>query len=71
MKEVSLRRMAEYFKLENMTPQIPLDKIYIENDEINRPALQLTGYYKYFDNERIQLIGQVEESYLSNVPKEQ
>ena len=58
MKEVSLRRMAEYFKLENMTPQIPLDKIYIENDEINRPALQLTGYYKYFDNERIQLIGQ-------------
>ncbi len=71
MKEVSLRRMAEYFKLENMTPQIPLDEIYIENDEINRPALQLTGYYKYFDNERIQLIGQVEESYLSNVPKEQ
>ena len=44
MKEVSLRRMAEYFKLENMTPQIPLDEIYIENDEINRPALQLTGY---------------------------
>lgn len=35
MKEVSLRRLAEYFNLENLTPSISLDGIYIEHEEIN------------------------------------
>lgn len=71
MKEVSLLKLAEYFKLENMTPNIPLDGIYIQHEEINRPALQLAGFYKYFDNERIQLIGRVEDAYLQGIPVEQ
>ena len=70
MKEVSLLKLAEYFKLENMTPSIPLDGIYIQNEEINRPALQLAGFYEYFDHERIQLVGKVEYAYMEGIPQE-
>ena len=71
MKEVSLLKLAEYFKLENMTPGISLDDIYIQHEEINRPALQLAGFYKYFDNERIQLVGRVEYAYMKTMTQEQ
>jgi len=71
LKEVSLLKLAEYFKLENMTPSIPLDGIYIQHKEINRPALQLAGFYKYFDNERIQLVGKVEDAFMQGIPMQQ
>lgn len=64
MQEVSLLQLAEYFHLDNLTEEIPLDSQYIRNTEINRPALQLTGFYQYFDNDRIQLMGHVENAYL-------
>ncbi len=64
MHEVSLLQLAGYFQLENLTEEIPLDSLYIRNTEINRPALQLTGFYQHFDNDRIQLIGHVENAYL-------
>ena len=39
----------------------------IASREINRPALQLAGYYEHFDSDRVQLIGQVEYSYLMSL----
>jgi HPr kinase/phosphorylase len=51
-------------KLENCTPEIDAGKIYINKPDINRPALQLAGFMEDFDNERIQIIGNVEHSYL-------
>ena len=36
----------------------------IENSDINRPGLQLAGFWDYFAHERPQLIGKVEMSYL-------
>lgn len=65
MYTLELRQMAERFSLENMTPEIDLTGRRITHKEINRPALQLTGYYDYFDSDRVQLIGQVEYSYLT------
>ena len=32
--------------------------------DINRPALQLAGFYNYFDPSRLQIIGRVESTYL-------
>ena len=64
MKEVSLQQLSDYFALENLTPEIPLKHVYIKHQEINRPALQLTGFYQHFDNERIQLVGKVEYAYM-------
>lgn len=36
---------------------------------INRPGLQLYGFYEYFDVRRIQIIGKVEIAYLMNLPE--
>ena len=43
-------------------------KITIE--DVNRPGLQLTGFFDYFDKERMQLLGLVEISYLEGLPLE-
>ena len=43
-------------------------KITIE--DVNRPGLQLTGFFDYFDRERMQLIGLVEISYLEGIAPE-
>ena len=44
MKGVQLSRMVEELNLTNLTPEIDLSEIQITTAEINRPALQLTGY---------------------------
>lgn len=38
--------------------------------DINRPALQLTGFYNYFDPKRLQAIGRVESTYLETLTPE-
>ena len=35
--------------------------------DVNRPAMQLAGFYNYFDPERIQIIGRVESTYLDTL----
>jgi len=35
---------------------------------INRPGLQLAGFYDYFDPRRMQIMGMVEATYLSSLP---
>ena len=39
--------------------------------DVNRPALQLTGFYDYFDPARLQLLGIVESTYLATLTHEQ
>ena len=36
-------------------------------EDVNRPGLQLTGFFDYFDKERMQLLGLVEISYLEGI----
>jgi len=40
------------------------DSLVITSQVINRPGLQLTDYYDYFDADRIQILGIIETSYL-------
>ena len=41
----------------------------VRTADVNRPALQLAGFYDYFDPKRLQLIGRVESTYLMNLPE--
>lgn len=61
---VRLSKLASALKLKNLTPDIDMTKIEITTPDINRPALQLTGYYDHFVKERVQIIGYVEYSYI-------
>ena len=38
--------------------------------DVNRPAMQLTGFYNYFDPRRLQIIGRVESTYLNTLSRE-
>lgn len=38
---------------------------------VNRPGLALTGFFKYFANKRIQVIGSAEITYLKSLPAQQ
>ena len=68
MKGVLMTKMVQELNLTNLTPDIDLSDMRITTTEINRPALQLTGYLEHFANERVQIIGYVEYTYLMQLP---
>ncbi|MCI1328352.1 MAG: HPr(Ser) kinase/phosphatase [Lachnospiraceae bacterium] len=67
---VPLIKMLEEMKLKNLTPDIELEGKAITVPEINRPALQLTGYFEHFMNQRLQIVGYVEFTYLQQLPRQ-
>ncbi len=61
---VSLDRIIREYELEVLyCPTDPKD-IMIYNCDVNRPGLQLGGFYEYFDNTRIQIMGKSECAYM-------
>ena len=68
--KISVSDIIRKENLENLTPEIDTDSIFIETWEINRPALQLTGWYYDFDEGRIQVLGNVESAYMQNMDNE-
>lgn len=70
MASVSLYRVIEKMKLDNMTPEINVKKIMVTQPDINRPALQMAGYFEHFDAARLQVIGFVEYSYMGGLSEE-
>ncbi len=68
MAYVALERVIEKMKLENLTPDIDISGIKITQPDINRPAIQIAGYYEHYDAARIQIIGFVEYTYMENIP---
>ena len=68
--KVSLAQLIDELKLEVLYSPGDLDKIYIYNNDINRPALQLTGFYEYFNTEKVQACGNTELAYLKGLSPE-
>ncbi|MCC8104616.1 MAG: HPr(Ser) kinase/phosphatase [Clostridiales bacterium] len=67
---VSMKKIVEKMELTNMTPEIDISGKKVVTSEINRPALQLTGYFDHFYSERVQIIGYVEYTYLEHLSRE-
>ena len=63
MYHVKINKIIEKFNLENCTPDIDFEHITISQTDVNRPALQLAGFFDYFDSERVQISGKVEYTY--------
>nr|MBQ8253614.1 HPr(Ser) kinase/phosphatase [Lachnospiraceae bacterium] len=70
MASVSLQRIIDKFKLENLTPEIEIKGIKITQPDINRPALQLAGYFEHYEATRLQIIGFVEYTYMNGLSEE-
>ena len=70
MSTVTVNALIEKMKLENITPEIDVNKLKITQPEINRPALQIAGYMEHFATDRLQVIGFVEYSYMMQLPED-
>ena len=51
-------------------PDFP-ENISIECARVNRPGLQLVGFYDHFESQRLQILGKVETLFLSQLPTEE
>ena len=70
MASLPLSQIIEKQKLENLTPEIDISKIKITQPDINRPALQLAGYFEHFEATRLQIIGFVEYTYMESLEQD-
>ncbi|MBO4808540.1 MAG: HPr(Ser) kinase/phosphatase [Lachnospiraceae bacterium] len=70
MASVRLSAIIEKMKLDNLTPEINADKIRITQPDINRPALQMAGYFEHFEETRLQVIGFVEYTYMQGLSED-
>ena len=70
MHGVAITELIEKMNLKNMTPDIDADKIVLTHPDVNRPGLQLAGFFDHFDNERVQIIGYVEQEYIRQMNRE-
>lgn len=67
---VSVSKIVERLDLKVYTDEIDLKKRKITRSDINRPALQLAGYFLHFDSTRVQVIGNVEYFYTKQIEEE-
>lgn len=63
--KVSVAELAKKLELIPVIPEINTNDIYITQAEVNRPALQLAGFFDHFSSSRVQIIGNVEYIYIS------
>ena len=68
---VALKTIVEEHGLTPLHLSKNFDNMKVTTADLNRPAMQLTGFYNYFDPKRIQIMGRVESTYLDTLSDEQ
>ena len=51
MGGVTITELIDKMGLRNMTPELETDNVMLVHADVNRPALQLTGFFDHFDRE--------------------
>ncbi len=68
--ETPLKKIVDRFKMEVICCEDAIDSIMISQMEVNRPALQMAGFFDYFESQRIQVFGKVEYTYFEQLPED-
>ncbi len=69
---VKLTKIIKEFHLEVIFAPDNLEDIVLKSSDVHRPGIQLSeGYFDYFDNERIQILGKVEHFYMMKKSSEE
>ena len=66
----TVQTLAERLNLKNLTPDIELADRNIEAYSISRPALQLTGFFDFFEYRLVQVMGREEQEYMETLSDE-
>lgn len=67
---VPLSAVIKELALEEVYMPTPAEERMISSSDVNRPGLALSGYFDFFDNDRIQIFGKSECSFLENLPED-
>lgn len=67
MNGVLINKFADEYELLHINKCVDISKRELETPDLNRPALQLTGFFDHFDSNRIQVIGRVEYAYMETM----
>ena len=67
---IGLSKIISEFSLEVLNMPQTDEEIMVSSAEVNRPGLQMAGYFEFFDDTRIQIIGKSEESFLKRFTEE-
>ena len=71
LNTVTLTKVINAFNLETVyLPDLP-DDILISCSRVNRPGLQMVGFYDHYEQARLQIIGKVENLFLAQLPREE
>ena len=69
--KISMQKIIEEFHLETIyLPDLP-ENIFVTCSRVNRPGLQMVGFYDHYEQARLQIIGKVENLFVSQLPKEE
>lgn len=68
---VPLQKLIRDFNLEELYLPEDASSIAISTSEINRPGLQLSGFFDYFDHQRIQILGKSEFAFLEQFSEDE
>ncbi len=69
--QVELSKVIDEFHLETIyLPDLP-ENISINCARVNRPGLQMVGFYDHYEQARLQIIGKVEHLFISRLEKEE
>ena len=68
--QISVAKIAENFQLEEIYKPEGGDKVMVSSTDVNRPGLQMVGFFNYFDAERVQILGKVEYTFLQEFTSE-
>ena len=69
-KGVGLSEIIHEFNLEVLVASTNIEKIVIDSDDINRPGLQLAGFFDHFDAKNLQIVGRTEVTFLDRFTPE-
>jgi len=68
---VILSDVIREFKLEVLNATENMESIEVVEDDVNRPGLQLAGYYDFFDADRLQIIGRTEKTFMEQFSEDE
>lgn len=68
--QISVVKIAENFQLEEIYMSEDGHSVLVSTTDVNRPGLQMVGFFDYFDAGRIQVLGKVEYTYLEKLTSE-
>ena len=67
---MKLGKLIKDFDLEVLRSVAHYEDVLVQREDVNRPGLQLVGFFDYFDAKRLQVLGKVENTYLTKVEPE-